>query len=153
MMATSAPLTCLKRCAERFCVLPGLMAPKLSFPGFLRAAATTSWRVLSGESALTASSISKRAVIETKVKSVSTLLGPHLEQRHADGLPVADHAERVSVLRRLEHRLGGQQAAGSRAIFDHDLLLGALCEFLREQPHGEIRNAACAIRNGHVNAL
>src|SRR6476659_2751266 len=52
MMVTSDPLTCFNRCADRFCVLPGLMAPKLSFPGSLRAAVTTSCRDLSGDSAL-----------------------------------------------------------------------------------------------------
>src|SRR6516165_2374802 len=60
-MVTSIPLTCFNRCAERFCVLPGLMAPKLSLPGSLCAAAITSCRVLSFESTFTASSISKRA--------------------------------------------------------------------------------------------
>ena len=81
------------------------------------------------------------------------VVGPRLEQRHADGLPVADHAERVSVRRRLEHRLGRQEAARARPIFDHDLLLGSLGEFLRQQPHGQIGNAAGAIRDGDVNGL
>jgi hypothetical protein len=35
------------------------------------------------------------------------VIGPRLEQRHADGLPVADHAQRVSVRRRIEHGFGG----------------------------------------------
>src|SRR5215471_1512338 len=48
---------------------------EIELAGSLRAAVTTSCRVLRLESAFVASSISKRAVIDTKLKSVSTLYG------------------------------------------------------------------------------
>src|SRR5262245_9911922 len=121
-MVTSIPVTCFNRCADRFCVLPGLMAPKLSLPGSLRAAVTTSCRVLRLESAFVASSISKRAVIDTKLKSVSTFVRPRLEQRHADRLTVSNHPKRITIRRGPEHFLGREQPAGSRTIFDHNLL-------------------------------
>jgi hypothetical protein len=43
--------------------------------------------------------------------------------------------------------------SGARAIFDDDLLLGSLDEFLREQPHGQIGDAPGSVRNENVNWL
>ena len=69
-MTTSIPALCLKRCAVRFCVLPGLIEPNVSFPGSLCAIATTSCTLLNGELAPVANKSSSRLeMVEIWVKS------------------------------------------------------------------------------------
>ncbi len=58
--------------ADRCCVLPGAIVPKFSLPGFFFAAATMSFTVLSGPSALVAIVRSSQAITETELKSRST---------------------------------------------------------------------------------
>ncbi len=58
-MVKSMPAAVLNSSADRFCVLPILMVPTLSVPGFALAAAMKSASVLNGESALVAKMKSK----------------------------------------------------------------------------------------------
>ena len=81
------------------------------------------------------------------------VVGARLEQGHGDGLPVSDHVKRVTVRWRFEHFLGREEAGGSRTIFDDDLLLRSLGQFLREEAHGQVGDAAGAIGNENVDWL
>jgi len=71
MMVKSMPAAVLNSSAERFCVLPILMVPTLSVPGFAFAAAMKSASVLNGDSALVANTKSKVPRLETGAKSFS----------------------------------------------------------------------------------
>jgi hypothetical protein len=61
----------LKSSADRFCVLPILMVPTLSVPGFAFAAAIKSASVLNSESELVAKIKSKKPKLEIGTKSLS----------------------------------------------------------------------------------
>ena len=68
-MTTSMPAVERNSSAERFCVLPGLMVPKLSLPGFDRAAASRSPSVWYFDSGPVTMTMSKYATSDTGAKS------------------------------------------------------------------------------------
>ena len=69
MITKSMPAAVLKSSADKFWVLPTLMVPTLSEPGFAFAAAMKSASVLNGESALVAKTKSKKPRLEIGAKS------------------------------------------------------------------------------------
>src|SRR4030081_546092 len=68
-MVTSMPAVVLNNAAARFWVLPGLMVPTFSLPGFWRAALMMSCTDLSGDSARVTIRRSKKDVVEAERKS------------------------------------------------------------------------------------
>src|SRR5205085_697709 len=65
-----------------------------------------------------------------------------LIERGVDRVGRAEDEERVAVGRRIHHHLGGDVAAGARAILDDALLSQPLEEPLTDQPRGDVGRPA-----------
>ena len=70
------------------------------------------------------------------------VVGPRLEQRHADGLAVAGDSQGIAVGRRAERAACRQRSAGARPVLNDELLAGVVAELLRQEAHGEVADAA-----------
>ena len=139
--------TLLNNSADRFWVLPGAIEAKLSLPGLALAAARMSPTVLSGPSALVAISEVEEGGDRDRREIAQHVVGQLLEQRGADGGPVAGDVQEVAVRRGAGRRLGGDDAAGAGTVVDDELLAEPVGQPLGDDAHGGIGDAAGTIGN------
>ena len=85
------------------------------------------------------------------------ILGEIVGRRLADGDGERQARRRVEQRRavggRSDHRLAADDAGGARPVLDHELLMQALAEILREQPRHHVDAAAGGNRNHDLYRL
>ena len=118
------------------------MVPMLSLPGSRLVAAMKSPSVLNGEFGIDgedqiegADGGHHRVVAHRIERQV-------LEQRDADRGAVGDQPDGVAVRRRVDHGVGGADAAGAGHVLDHEALAELVAELLGDEARGDVGDAA-----------
>ena len=82
-----------------------------------------------------------------RVEVGEDVVGQRLEQRDGDGGVVAGHQQRVAVGRGGGAGQRGDDAGGTGAVFDDELLFQAIAQLLAENAHADVGDAAGGV--GH----
>jgi hypothetical protein len=142
MIAKSIPAAVLNNSADRFCVLPTLMVPTLSVPGFAFAAAMKSVSVLKRRGAAGGEDEIEIAEARDRREILQRIERQLPEQRDADGRAVREQRQRGAVRRRGDHRARRGDSAGAGLVLDIKTLAEPVAELFRDDARGDVGHAA-----------
>ena len=134
-------------------MLPTLIVPTLSAPGFAFAAAMKSPSVLNSESAPVAKMKSKNPRLEIGCEILEGIERQLLEQGDADRGAVGKQRQRVAVWWRRDHRSGRGDAAGAGLVLDVKTLPKLVAELFRNDARRDVGDAAGGKRQNDAHGL
>ena len=152
-MVKSMPAAVLNNSADRFCVLPTLMVPTFSAPGFAFAAAMKSASVLNSRIGAGREDEIEKAQAGNRHEILQGIERQLLEQRDADRGAVGQQRQRIAVGRRGDHRPGGGDAAGAGLVLDVEALPELVAELFRDDARGDVGDAAGRKRQHDAHRL